>query len=453
MAAVLGLVVSQSPDNEPLSKDAITRMFNNLIQTPNRSNIVKKEVERVGVDFELDTVTEREFRGMGMDQALLEAIRHNTKITSLTVQCQVDCQVSVNGEVRGTTHAGVLTVSPVKPGLVTVHVSAPPNFEDQTAEVPISPGKSVTHTFTMEPRKGALKIKCVPAPVCAITVKGKNNNPFSNSGETSQQSFTVQGLSLGEYEVEAKAPPDYFPKTQTVWIPSPELHNLTIELVEDPWGSKTPLQVYDAILGSLGGKEIHNFAKYTRNSARMSLTGDPAAIGNLKEVQVVELVAPNRLRWDMTIPGGSKWHVTFDGSKTGSGGDKKKYGGTPLAQELESSIRLFSAMRLPSVLSQILDKFDIKKGPNLVLVADSHDDRYTFYLNEDFLPLKLLHEHLTAPASREEIEFGQYKSIGQDLKLPYVMILRYPERSRHEQVFQYEKIEPTPQMREEQFRP
>ena len=185
----------------------------------------------------------------------------------------------------------------------------------------------------------------------------------------------------------------------------------------------------------------------------MSLTGDPAAIGDLKEVQVVELVAPNRLRWDMTIPGGSKWHVTFDGSKTGSGGDKKKYGGTPLAQELESNIRLFSAMRLPLVLSQILDKFDIKKGSNLVLVADSRDDRYTFYLNEDFLPLKLLHEHLTAPASREELEFGQYKSIGQDLKLPYVMILRYPERSGHEQVFQYDKIEPITEMREEQFRP
>jgi hypothetical protein len=110
----------------------------------------------------------------------------------------------------------------------------------------------------MEPLKGALKIKCVPAPVCAITIKGKINS-FSNSGETSQQSFTVQGLSLGEYEVEAKAPPDYFPKTQTVWISSPELHSLTIELLKDPWGSKTPLQVFDAILGSLGGERNPQF--------------------------------------------------------------------------------------------------------------------------------------------------------------------------------------------------
>jgi hypothetical protein len=173
----------------------------------------------------------------------------------------------------------------------------------------------------------------------------------------------------------------------------------------------------------------------------------------LKEVQVVELVAPNRLRWDMAMPGGSKWHVTYDGSKTGSGGDKKRYGGSRLAQELESSIRTFSAMRLPVVLSQILDKFDIKKGSNLVLVADSRDDRYTFYLNEDFLPLKLLHERLTPPVSREELEFGQYKPILQDLKLPYVVILRYPDRPKHEHVFHYDRIEVSTQITEERLKP
>ena len=154
---------------------------------------------------------------------------------------------------------------------------------------------------------------------------------------------------------------------------------------------------------------------------------------------------------DMTIPGGSKWQVLFDGTKTNSGGDKKKYGGTPFAQELESSIRVFSMMRLPLVLSQILDKFDIKKGPDLVLVADSRDDRFTFQLNADFSLFKLLHEHLTAPVSRRNWN-SDNKSIGQDLKLPYVVILRYPDRPKHEHVFQYDKIEPDTQMKEEQFK-
>jgi hypothetical protein len=451
LVAVLGLVIPQRSDDQPMTKEEVTKAFNNL-KKDKLTDTVKEAIARRGVDFELDAGTERDFRAAGMDQAFLDVVRRNAKITAVLVQCEpVECKVSINNNVAGTTESTLLNVTPVKPGLVIVEVSAP-NFEKQTAEVHLSPGEHRKVPFVLPPLKGALNIKCVPAAVCAITVKGKDNG-YSNSGEASQQqSFTVQGLPLGEYEVEAKAPPEYFPQTQAVWIPNSEVRNLTFELVEDPWGSKTPLQVFDAILGSLGGKDILSVAKYAKNTARMNLTGDPTSIGNWKEVQVSELAAPNRLRWDLAIAG-SKWNVVFDGAKTGSNGDRKKYGGTPFAQELESSIRVFSTMRLPFVLSQILGKFDVKKGPNLVLVADSRDDRYTFFLNEDYSPLKLLHEHLTAPMSREEVEFGQYKSIGQDLKLPYVMILRYPERPRNEQVFQYEKIDPNVQMKEEYFRP
>jgi len=469
LVAVLGLVMPQSPENQPMTKEEVTTVFNNLNKLRKQKNTnltdslknltdaLRKEIARRGVDFELDAGTERAFRALGMDQPLLDDIGRNAKIAAVIVQCQpVECKVSINNNAAGTTESSLLTVSPVKSGLVTVQVSDPDsNFETQTAEVQLSPGEHRKVPFELRPLKGGLSIKCVPAAVCAITVKGKgkDNDSYSNSGETSQQqSFTLQGLPLGEYEVEAKAPPEYLPQTQEVWIPNSEVRNLTIELVEDPWGSKTPLQVFDAILGSLGGKEILTVGKYTRNTARMNLKGDPAAIGNWKEVQVSELSATNRLRWDLTIAG-SKWNVVFDGAKTGSNGDKKKYSGSPFAQELESSIRVFSMMRLPFVLSQILEKFDIKKGPNLVLIADSRDDRYTFFLSEDYSPLKVLHEHLTAPMSREEVEFGQYKSIGQGLKLPYVMILRYPERPRHEQVFQYEKIEPSMQMKEEYFKP
>jgi len=450
LVAVLGLAMPQSSDNQPMTKEEVTKAFRVLQKRDTDS--LKNEIARRGVDFELDAGTERAFRGIGMDQPLLDNIGRNAKITAVIVQCQpVECKVSINNNVAGTTESTLLNVSPVKPGLVIVEVNAP-NFEKQTAEVHLSPGERRKVPFVLSPLKGGLNIKCVPAAVCAITVKGKDNG-YSNSGETSpQQSLTVQGLPLGEYEVEAKAPPEYFPQTQTVWIPNSEVRNLTIELVEDPWGSKTPLQVFDAIVGSLGGKESLTAGNYTRNTARMNLTGDPTSIGNWKEIQVSELAAPNRLRWDLAIAG-SKWRVVFDGAKTGSSGDKKKYGGTPFAQELESSMRVLSMMRLPFVLSQILGKFDIKKGPNLVLIADSRDDRYTFSLNEDYSPLKLLHEHLTAPMSREEVEFGQYKSIGEDLKLPFVMILRYPERRKHEQVFQYEKIEPNVQMKEEYFRP
>jgi hypothetical protein len=450
LVAVLGLVMPQSSGDQPMTKEEVTKAFNNL-KKDKLTDTVKEAIARRGVDFELDAGSERDFRAIGMDQAFLDVIRRNAKITAVIVQCEpVECKVSINNNVAGTTESALLNVTPVKPGLVIVEVSAP-NFEKQTREVHLLPGDRPKVAFVLSPVQGGLNIKCVPAAVCAIKVKGKDNG-YSNSGETSQQQlFTVQGLPLGEYEVEAKAPPEYFPQTQTVWIPNSDVRNLTIELVEDPWGSKTPLQVFDAIVDSLGGKESLTAGNYTRNTARMNLTGDPGSIGNWKEIQVSEVAAPNRLRWDLAIAG-SKWRVVFDGAKTGSNGDKK-YGGTPFAQELESSIRVFSMMRLPVILSQILGKFDIKKGPNLVLIADSRDDRYTFSLNEDYSPLRLVHEHLTAPMSREEVEFGQYKSIGQDLKLPYVMILRYPERPKHEQVFQYEKIEPNVQMKDEYFRP
>ena len=90
-------------------------------------------MRRVGVDFELDAATEREFRALGMDQSLLDAIRRNAKTAAVVVQCQpVECEVRINNDVAGTTNASVLTVSPVKPGLIVVKVTAP-NFEPQAA--------------------------------------------------------------------------------------------------------------------------------------------------------------------------------------------------------------------------------------------------------------------------------------------------------------------------------
>jgi hypothetical protein len=103
-------------------------------------------------------------------------------------------------------------------------------------------------------------------------------------------------------------------------------------------------------------------------------------------------------------------------------------------------------------LSQVLAKFDIKKGANLVLTAESEDERYTFHLNPDYSPQKLLHEHLAAPRSQEEMEFGQYKTVGDGMKLPHVVILRYPDRPKHEHVFEYEKIDTSAPIKDAVFK-
>jgi len=455
--SMLGSAMPQAvTDPPPLTTQQVENGFIYEKTRPAFKDSTRKQVEELGVDFLLDPETERKFRGLGMDQNLLETIRR--AVTSVTVQCEpVECEVAINNNVVGNTVGTILTKSAVKPGLLTIKVSAP-NFQTQTAEVRLSAKQRLNvPKFTLELLTGGLAVACKPAPVCEITIKGSNNG-FAKSGQTSQQRFTVQGLSYGEYQIEAKAPPAYFPKTSTVWVSSPELRPVDLELDEDPWGSKTDLQAFDAVLGSLGGKEILNVGKQSRSSARMRLVGDPPSIG-LWNAQVIESVVPNRFRWEMLIVG-SKWNVTYDGAKVISDGDKKKYSGTEFAQELEHSIRLFSTMRLPVVLSLIFPNFNIRKGPNLVLIAESRlsagmiepEDRYTFQLNADFSPKSLLHEHLTAPRSREEMEFGQYKSIGQDLKLPHVVILRYPDRPKHEHIFQYDKIEINVPVREEQSR-
>src|SRR5262249_18804663 len=316
----------------PMSKDEVKRLYNNLKNDPNLKDATKQAVYQRGVEFELDALTEREFRAAGMDQALLDAIRRNAKITTLTIQCEpVECEVTINNEVAGSTYATVLTKSGVKPGLLTIKVSAPPNYQSKTAEVRVSPGEHLrVPKFTLDPLTGGLAVICKPAPVCGITIKGPNG--FVKTGEASQQRFNVQGLSLGAYEIEATALPDYFPKTEKVWVSGAELRSVDVELDEDPWGSKTPLQVFDAVTDSLGGKAILENGRLSKNTARMRLEGDPPSIGRTN-AQVVETVAPNRLRWEMTIAGG-KWKVNYDGTRVTSDGDKK-YRGTEFAQELE----------------------------------------------------------------------------------------------------------------------
>lgn len=452
--AAFGFSSPQADVSPPLTCDQVKGFFKAEKSGQFAPGYTRARIEQVGVDFEPDSACGLEL--IQAEPGLREPIRRNAKITTLTIQCEpVECDVTINNEVAGTTVATILTKSHVKHGLVTIKVTAP-GFETQTREVPVSPGEHlrVQPKFTMEPVKGGLAVTCelelVSDPaVCEITIKG---NGVAKKGETTQGRLTVKDLPSGKYEVEARAPL-YKPKTDTVWIVAPDVPELSMKLTDDPWERMTPLQVFDHVTGSLGGKDILTVGDVSKNTARMRLAGDPPSIGMWNSVQVDEIQARNRLRWDLVISG-TKWQVFFDGTKVISKGDKQ-YSGKEFAQELEHSIRLFSAMKLPLVLSLIREKFDIKKGLELTMIAESLDERFTFQLNADYSPFKVLHERLTAPRSREEMEFGQYKPIGQDLKLPHVLILRYPDRPKHEHIFEYDKIDTgaRAQIKEAQFKP
>jgi hypothetical protein len=138
-----------------------------------------------------------------------------------------------------------------------------------------------------------------------------------------------------------------------------------------------------------------------------------------------------------------------------SKGDKR-FSGSAFGQELERGIRLFSSLRLPSILPAIKSGYRLIKQGNEsgpILVAESPVDRYTFSLSETYIPQKLLHEHLIVPRSREEMEFGKYSLIQSGLKLPHIMILRYPDRPRQEQIIEFDRIDTTSVVKESTFKP
>jgi len=111
-------------------------------------------------------------------------------------------------------------------------------------------------------------------------------------------------------------------------------------------------------------------------------------------------------------------------------------------------------LRLPAVLMRVRSNFDLKKervNDVSVLVASSSEERYTFFVDDNFLPQKLVHERLIAPRGTAEIEFAQYREVQAGLRLPHVTVLRYPDRPKHEQVFEYTKIDPGLSLRDSYF--
>ena len=158
---------------------------------------------------------------------------------------------------------------------------------------------------------------------------------------------------------------------------------------------------------------------------RMTMTGDPP-IGNWN-AGFIETTMPGKQRWDLTIAA-SSWTVAFDGTNVRSKGDKR-LSGTAFGQELEKSIRLFSSLRLPSILPAIQSGYRmIKQGNETgpILVAESPMDRFTFNLSETYTPEKVLHEHLIVPSSRED---GlESTACSERSQAATHRILRYPDR-------------------------
>jgi Carboxypeptidase regulatory-like domain len=401
-----------------------------------RRNITRERVTQNGVAFALDPAKERELIALKMSPDLINEIKRQNRMATLIIECEPDCSVSINSEPPLKTSEKQLATS-VLAGSVNVEVSAPPAYKPQKETLRINPGETIRRAFKLDPVRGVLDVEC--APDCVALVTGPNG--YRKTTSTTKGHGTFEELADGEYAIQVEAE-GFRPASSKVVVRAPNTANVTFKLAVEEWAGKSAVDVVELMTEKVGSPNLVLYAVTSKNDGKMTIKGDPASIGNWT-AELVEAAVPNKLRWEMKITG-RKWTVTYDGKVARSDGDRR-IAGTPLAKELEQSIRHVTNLRLPAVLIRIRNGHDLKKGrvdglPVLLAISDT--DRYTFFLDEDFLPRKILREELTGSRDRVEVEFGQYRQAMPELRLPYAMTLRYPDRPNHQAVFEFDKVDP-----------
>jgi hypothetical protein len=370
-----------------------------------------------------------------MPADLINEIKKQNRTGTLMIECEPECTLTLNKETPGKGPAKQFT-SPVLAGSVNVEVSAPPSYKARSETVSVAPGEVVRRAYKLDLVAGFLNLQCEPD--CAASLTGPNGFQKKVSGNKNTQ--TVADLPDGEYAIVVEA--DGFRAARSKFVvKAPDGVSASFKLAPDEWAGKSAAEILELMTEAVGSASQVAYAITTKNDGRMTMTGDPANIGNWT-ADVVESAIPNKLRWELNIMG-RKWNVAFDGTTARSGGDKR-FVATEFSRELEQSIRLFSDLRLPVILIRVRSNFDLKKdflNDTSALVASTASDRYTFFVDQNFVPQKILHERLMSPRS-EEIEFKQYREVQKGLRLPSVMTLRYPDRPKHEQTFEFKTIDP-----------
>jgi hypothetical protein len=435
---------SQNGGTSPLNWSQILQLWQEESSNRLPKNRTRQLVEEHGVDFALDAALEQELRRRNFSEDLIKVIRSQVNIAVLTIQCEpVDCTVAINKVNGGESPTRTLTKS-VTAGDLEIEVRAP-GRETMSDRITVTPGQYVTRRFQLEPLKGSLIVNCEPAE-CVLLLNGVPR------GTISRRTWEVNALVSDSYAVEVRAD-GYKTKSVNARVTAPGVTSINLELDVDLWARLTAPELRDRMVASIGNALALKGASVSRNSGRMTIKGYSSNPGSWN-AQVVESVASNKQRWDFKMAGKS-WSVIFDGLKAVSKGDKK-FPETPYGQELEEGIQQFSKLRLPAILPAIQNGFSFRKGGTesaSILIAESSTDRYTFRLNESYLPQTLLHEQLAVPQSREEMEYGDYRQIHAGLRMPHTMILRYPDRPNQEQILEFDKMDLDARLKESIFKP
>jgi len=452
LAAIVSLViiagtsmaVPQGANNRPLSWDQVLDYWKAEAAETLRKNITRERVTQLGVDFGTDNAREQEMVRLKMPADLISEIKKQNRTATLMIECEPECSITLNKEASGKGPANQFTTT-VLAGPVNVEVSAPPSYKTRSETINVTSGEVVRRTYKLDLVAGFLNLQCEPD--CSASLAGPNGFQKRVSGNKNAQ--TVADLPDGEYTIAVEA--DGFKTARSKFVvKAPDGVSASFKLAADEWAGKSAAEILELMTAAVGPAKQVAYAITTKNDGHMNITGDPASIGNWT-ADIIESAIPNKLRWELNIMG-RKWNVVFDGSTARSGGDRR-FVATDFSRELEQSIRLFSDLRLPVVLIRVRSNFDLKKDlldDASVLVASSTSDRYIFFVDENFVPQKVVHERLLSPKS-EEIEFKEYREVQKGLRLPSVMTLRYPDRPKHEQTFEFKSIDPGLALRDSYF--
>lgn len=435
----------QAGTSRPLTWEQVLEYWKAESAETLRRNITRERIVQSGVAFALNDVRERELQGLKMPADVINEIRRQNRTATLIIECEPDCSVSLDNVQAGKTSARQLTTTVIA-GSLNVEVSAPPSYKPQRETVRITPGQVVRRNFQLELVRGSLDLRCEPD--CDALVTGPNG--YQQKITTTKSQARLEELADGEYVVRAEA--EGFKPAESKFVSRPaNIVTTTFKLAVDEWAGKSAVDILELMTRKVGPPRLVDYAVTSKNDGRMNIMGDPPTIGNWS-ADLVESTIPNKVRWELSITG-RKWTVTFDGTTARSGGDRR-FSGTPLASELEQSIRLFNELRLPSVLTKVRSGFDLRKellNDVSVLVAASDADRYTFFMDDAFVPQKVIHERVVSPRSKAEMEFAQFRQLQPELRLPHLMILRYPDRPKHEQRFEYTAMDPGLALRDSFF--
>ena len=428
----------QAGNTRPLTWEQVLDYWKAESAETLRKNITRERVVQNGVGFVLDPAKERELLGLKMSADLISEIKRQNRMATLIIECEPDCSVAINNETPIKTSGKRLTTSVIA-GAVNLDVSAPPTYKPQNDTFRVTAGETIRRSFKLDPVRASLDVECTPD--CVATVTGPDG--YRRTIPTTKSHGTFDELADGEYAIQVDAD-GFRPAASKAIVRAPNTANVTFRLAVEEWAGKSAIDVVELMTQRLGPANLVLYAVTSKDDGEMTIKGDPASIGDWT-AELVEAAVPNKLRWEMKVTG-RKWTVTYDGKVARSDGDKR-FAGTPLAKELEQSIRHITELRLPAVLIKIRNGHDLKKGrvdglP--VLIATSETDRYTFFLEEDFLPRKILREELAGSRDRVEVEYGQYRETEtkSELRLPHAMTLRYPDRPKHQQLFEFDKVDP-----------